>query len=149
VDLPSTRNVRADRLARLAQGVLVSLLAATAVDLGFRGGFVVAHIAWATTAYATALIVVLIGRDSARDHFSERVWVRVPLAFTTGGLTLLLLRGPLLGRLPHSELATTGHSPYVVLPSATVVTFSMLALLRCVGNRPRQRGIRTKRSADG
>jgi hypothetical protein len=117
--------------------VLASLLSAAAVDLGFGGAFVSDGVAWGTTAYATAF-AVLMASIGGGAHFSERVWVRIPLAFSVGGLTLALLRGPLLFSLPEAEFVTTGHTPYVVFPSATVASLALLWALKQWG-RPRSK----------
>jgi hypothetical protein len=118
-------------------GLLASLLSASAVQLGFGGAFVSEGVAWATTAYATAFSVFIATPLGGGPHFSERYWVRIPLAFTVGGLTLALLRGPAMFTLPKAEFITTGHTPYVVFPVSTLLSLGVLwALKRWVGRRP-------------
>lgn len=113
----------------LLLGLLASGLSATAVQLGFGGAFVSDAVGWGTTAYATAFAVLVSGNWGG-SHFTDKVWVRVPLSFSVGGLSLALLRGPLLFSLPGSEFATTGHSPFIVFPFATLVSLGTLAALK-------------------
>jgi hypothetical protein len=110
--------------------VLVSLVSATAVQLGFGGAFVSDGVAWATSCYATALCVALVGRNGEQPALADRVWVRAPIGLGAAALTLLLLRGPLRFGLPFSEFQTTGHSPFVVFPVAALVGLGILALVR-------------------
>jgi hypothetical protein len=104
----------------------VSLLAAVAVDFGFRAAFVSDAVAWGTTAYASALVVLFAGRDRNNPHIAHRPWVRVPLALAVTGVCLLLLRGPLLYPLALGSFTTTGHSPYVVLPVSALLSLLLL-----------------------
>jgi hypothetical protein len=109
-------------------GLLVSLVCAAAVELGFGAAFVSNGVAWGTTCYATALTVSLIGRKD-EPALWDRIWVRAPVGLASASLTLLLLRGPLQFDLPFTEFQTTGHSPFVVFPVATGLGLLVLVLL--------------------
>jgi hypothetical protein len=122
------------------------LITAAAVHLGFGAAFVSDPVAWATTAYATALCVLLAPRDGESAHFSRRLWVRVPLAFTVGGLTLALLRGPLLFDLPGFEFVTTGHTPYVVFPASALSSLGLLWFLERLAKKPARTSTESGRS---
>lgn len=120
--------------------LFASLLAAAAVHLGFGAAFVSEVVAFATTAYSTALAVLVLPRDTSTGHFSQRLLVRIPLACAVSGLTLSLLRGPLLFDIPGTEFMTTGHSPYVVFPVAGVATLLVLWALGRVRRSSRVAG---------
>jgi len=119
----------------LGLALLVSLVAATAVQLGFGAAFVSDGVAAATTCYATVLTLLFAGRDTESPGLADRWWVRVPMGIGSAALSLLLLRGPLRFALPLSEFQTTGHSPFVVFPVATLVGLGALGLLRRLPRR--------------
>jgi hypothetical protein len=122
----------------LALALFVSLVCATAVQLGFGAGFVSTGVAWATSCYATALGVALVGRNTDAPGPLDRIWVRVPVGLGAAALTLWLLRGPLLFDLPYFQYQTTGHTPFVVFPVGTALGLGLLALLKRLprGSRP-------------
>jgi hypothetical protein len=101
---------------------LVGVCAALAVDLGFGVAFVSDTVAVALTVYVAGLAAYFVGRRRDSSHWTQRGMLRVPLAAAAAPGLLALLRGPLLFPLPYLDTATTGHSPYFVLPLVSIVT---------------------------
>jgi peptidoglycan biosynthesis protein MviN/MurJ (putative lipid II flippase) len=118
--------------------LVLGALAATAVDFGFRAAFIGDSVAYAVTAYTCALVAFLVGRTRREPedrHWSDRVVVRIPVAVLIGAVTLLSLRSWAMWHINLGRGTTTGHSPYIVLPLACVLTALACSAVSAVARR--------------
>jgi hypothetical protein len=112
---------------RLSVALFLSLCAAVAIHLSYGAGFVDDLVAYPTTAYVCALTAFSARYDDVK--FIQRGMVRLLLGGLLGPLVLVQLRSWALLEVPVGQYVTTGHSPYLVLPTATLVVVLLLELL--------------------
>jgi hypothetical protein len=123
-------------LLNLLHSVALGLAAALAVDFGFGVAFVDDGVAYLATAYCCVLTALLVGRSAPASndprpptHWSRRMLWRLPLAVGVAVLAVVSLRSFAMVELPFGRVTTTGHSPYVLLPTAAVVLVLLLTAL--------------------
>lgn len=105
-------------LLRLSIAAAVGLLAATALDLGFGPGFVDDAVAYPAVIYSCVLATLIVRSQGGGD----RPWLlHVLCNASLGAVVLVALRTVGLVELPFGNYATTGHFPYVAVPSATTI----------------------------
>ncbi len=115
-----------------AHGIVLALLAAVAVDLGFGVAFINDVVAYLIAVYMCLLLAILVGR-SGPSHWSRRVVYRLPIAVTTAMVVTASLRSWALFEIPIGQYTTTGHSPYVVLPVCALISVTAYELLGRAG----------------
>jgi hypothetical protein len=120
---------KAPVIRHLLHALALGALAALAVDFGFRTAFIQDSVAYAVTAYTCCLVVFLVGRDGAA-HWSQRLPARLPIAVLMGACTVLSLRSWALFPIPLGRGTTSGHSPYVVLICACLLSIAVLSAAR-------------------
>lgn len=105
-------------LLRLSIALVVGLLAATALDLGFGPGFVDDAVAYPAVVY-TCLLATLVART--QGGASKPWFIHLLCTASLGAVVLVALRTVALVELPFGNYATTGHFPYVAVPLATTL----------------------------
>jgi hypothetical protein len=117
-------------LLRLSIALVVGLLAATAIDLGFGPGFVDDAVAYPAVIYACVLATAVTRTQGG----NTRPWfVHLLCNGSLGAVALVALRTVALVDLPFGNYATSGHFPYVAVPLATTLPAVMWELV--IGRR--------------
>jgi hypothetical protein len=99
--------------------VLLSALAAAAVDFGFGVNFVRDAVAYSIVLYVCGLAALLL--HVQRDSNRTALLLRLPVALAAGAFCLWSLRGWARIPLDIGHGTTAGHWPYLVIPAATLL----------------------------
>jgi hypothetical protein len=120
-------------LKPLSHALALSLIAAFAVDFGFRSKFISEPVAYLTTLYCCALVALLVGGSEL--PWPRRVALRLPVALICGSLSVVSLRSWARIPLDIGHGTTTGHWPYAVLPVAALLSALTFLLLEKIPRR--------------